>query len=124
METAGTDSDHCVPFVADCRVRLATDLVTNTWDPVLLSALRAGPLRRGELLGGIGGISDKVFSQSLARLVASGMVSRLGADDGRVVLLVLTDLGRSFAEGPLLAMATWAAEYGDDLQDAQDVRRG
>ncbi|MEA2280186.1 MAG: hypothetical protein QOK21_793, partial [Solirubrobacteraceae bacterium] len=41
-------NDDCQPFVADCSVRLATDLLAHTWDPVLLMALRGGRRRRIE----------------------------------------------------------------------------
>ena len=62
----------CPPFVADCRVRAVTDLLTHTWDPVVLMALRYGGRRRRELLADIGGISDKALTQSLRRLMDNG----------------------------------------------------
>lgn len=30
-------------FLADCRARQAFDLLANTWNPVVLHALRHGP---------------------------------------------------------------------------------
>lgn len=112
-------NSHCEPFVADCQLRLATDLIAHAWDPVVLSALRAGPRRRRELLASIGGISDKVFSQALTRLLASGLIDRAD-DNARGVIYQLTDLGASLANGPLAALAQWAAENGNAVRTAQE----
>ncbi|MCA2189577.1 hypothetical protein [Nonomuraea cavernae] len=46
-------------FVADCRVRSATDLFAHTWDPVVLLALAPGPRRRRELRAAIGGVRTR-----------------------------------------------------------------
>ncbi|MFL5818026.1 MAG: winged helix-turn-helix transcriptional regulator [Conexibacter sp.] len=109
----------CHPFVADCGVRLATDLVAHTWDPVVLMALRTGGRRRLELLTSIGGISDKVLSQSLRRLLANGLVARRTAPPSRATTYVLTPLGESLAGGPMTALARWAVEHGDQVLAAQ-----
>ena len=58
------DPDDCVDFVADCRLRMATDLFTHVWDPVILAALTAGPQRRRTLRTGIGGQGSLVPSTS------------------------------------------------------------
>ena len=110
----GRDDHACVPFVSDCHVRIATELIAHTWDPVVLMALRPGPRRRGELLTAIGGISDKVLADPLRRLLANGLLMRGGAYD-------LTPLGRSLVEGPLTALAHWAVAHGDDVLAAQQA---
>jgi DNA-binding HxlR family transcriptional regulator len=112
-------TDHCEPFVADCQLRLATDLVAHTWDPVVLSALRAGPRRRRDLLTGIGGISDKALTQAITRLSASGLIERT-VDTTRAATYQLSELGASLAHGPLAALARWAAEHGSTVQAAQE----
>jgi DNA-binding HxlR family transcriptional regulator len=113
-------NEHCEPLVADCQLRLATDLLAHSWDPVVLSALRAGPRRRRDLLTGIGGISDKVLSQAITRLAISGLIDR-DADPGtRGVTYGLSELGASLAHGPLAALALWVAEYGGAVRDAQE----
>jgi len=101
---------ECYDFVSDCRVRAATDLIAHTWDPVVLTALRAGPARRAALIPAIGGLSDKTLSQSLARLSAAGLVARTAASTSRNVGYALTALGRSFVDGPLAALGRWAVE--------------
>jgi DNA-binding HxlR family transcriptional regulator len=105
----------CVPFVADCHVRAAADLISHAWDPVVLSALRAGPMRRRELLARIGGLSDKVLTESLRRLQSTGLVAKTSENDQAGAHYELTALGTSFAEGPLLHLAHWAAEHQADL---------
>lgn len=116
---------HCCELVADCRLRAATELFAHTWDPVVLAALRSRPHRRGELRTAIGGISDKVLTDTLHRLVANGLVGRRayvasppGVDYG------LTDLGESLVDGPMKALGGWILEHGDELLDAQERAAG
>jgi DNA-binding HxlR family transcriptional regulator len=113
--------DHdCATAVADCQVRAATDLFLHTWNPVVLAALAQRPLRRGALRSSIGGISDKVLTETLHRLGGSGLIERRAAPVGRAVEYALTPLGRSLFDGPLQALGAWAAEHGEELLDAQD----
>lgn len=102
----------CQTFVSDCAVRAAAELISHTWDPVVLSALRPGPVRRGDLLTGIAGISDKVLAETLRRLLARGLVVR---ETGGGVRYRLSSLGESFTNGPLAGLARWAAEHQDAL---------
>lgn len=117
-----TDHDaHCHALVADCRLRAATDLFAHTWDPVVLAALRVGPRRRRELHAAIGGISDKVLTDSLRRLLAGGLIERHAhAEAPPRVDYSLTGLGRSLVEGPMTALGRWAVEHGDELLEAQE----
>jgi DNA-binding HxlR family transcriptional regulator len=116
-------NDDCQPFVADCTVRLATDLLAHTWDPVVLMALRAGRRRRIELLAESGGISDKVLSESLRRLIANGLITRVTTTADRAVAYELSDLGDSLANGPMAALAGWAIDHGDQVLAAQQESR-
>ena len=109
----------CQTFVSDCHVRAAVELINHVWDPVVLSALRAGPTRRNDLLQRIAGVSDKVLSQALQRLLARGLITR-HIGDGRsvgqgVAFYQLSPLGDSFANGPLAHLAQWAATNQTDL---------
>ncbi|MGW7542523.1 winged helix-turn-helix transcriptional regulator [Streptomyces sp. NPDC054770] len=117
-----TDRDaHGHELVADCRLRAATDLFAHTWDPVVLAALRPGPCRRRELRAVIGGISDKVLTDSLHRLLAGGLVERHAhAEAPPRVDYALTELGQSLVEGPMKALGRWAIEHGDELLEAQE----
>jgi DNA-binding HxlR family transcriptional regulator len=117
-------SEHdagCYELVADCRLRAATDLFTHQWDPVVLAALQPGPRRRRELRAAIGGISDKVLTGTLSRLVAGGLVDRRAyAEAPPRVEYALTGLGRSLVDGPMRALGRWVTEHGDALLDAQE----
>ena len=108
------------PFLADCRARLAFDLLSNTWNAVVLWALRDGPRRPGALREHIGGISPKVLTETLRRLEFNGLVERhaYGEAPPRVEY-ELTDLGRTLL-GPIGAFGAWAFEHGDEVMAAQD----
>ncbi|GGR27909.1 HxlR family transcriptional regulator [Streptomyces aurantiogriseus] len=120
----GEMTDHdalCHELVADCRLRAATDLFVHTWDPVVLAALRGGPRRRRELRDAIGGISDKVLTETVHRLRASGLVDRHAhAEAPPRVEYALTSLGQSLVEGPMTALGRWAIDHGDELLEAQE----
>lgn len=109
----------CETFLADCNVRTGAALVGHQWDPVVLTGLRLRPTRRSVLIQQLTGASDKVVTESLRRLVARGLVARLSdeAHPGSAVY-ALTPLGRSFAEGPLIELARWAADHQDELAGA------
>jgi DNA-binding HxlR family transcriptional regulator len=119
----GAMSTHdCYELVADCRLRAATDLFAHTWDPVVLAALRPGPSRRRELRVAIGGISDKVLTETLNRLLANGLIERHSrAEAPPRVDYSLTDLGTSLVDGPMQELGRWALEHGDALLDAQEA---
>ena len=111
--------ENCQTFVADCHVRAAAELINHAWDPVILSALRLGPIRRNDLLVRIGDISDKVLTQSLRRLLARALITKVpGAEplsaNGSAVY-ELSPLGESFANGPLAYLAQWAADHQAEL---------
>nr|WP_219943946.1 helix-turn-helix domain-containing protein [Iamia sp. SCSIO 61187] len=117
----GDETTPCEVFVADCRVRAATDLLRHRWDPVVLLGLRAGPQRRVALRSAIGGISDKALSESLGRLVSSGLLTRERevAAPPRV-RYGLSPLGRTLVDGPLAALGEWAVEHAEELLDGTD----
>ncbi|MBH0774709.1 winged helix-turn-helix transcriptional regulator [Nocardia bovistercoris] len=99
-------------LLADCRARLALDLLANTWNGVVLWALRDGPRRHGELRGHIGGVSAKVLTETVRRLEYNGLVTRTS---GRYTL---TPLGRSLLD-PIERLGQWADQHGDEVLDAQ-----
>ncbi|MGH3488916.1 MAG: winged helix-turn-helix transcriptional regulator [Actinopolymorphaceae bacterium] len=112
---------HCYELVADCRLRAATDLFAHTWDPVALAALRTGPRRRSELRSVIGGISDKVLTDTLHRLLGNGLVSRRAyAEAPPRVEYSLTNLGESLVDGPMKELGRWTLEHGDEHLYAQE----
>ncbi|WP_328738305.1 helix-turn-helix transcriptional regulator [Streptomyces erythrochromogenes] len=111
-------------FLADCRARLAFDLLSNTWNAVLIWVLREGPKRPGELRELIGGISPKVLTETLRRLEFNGLVTRnaYGEMPPRVEY-ELTAVGKTLL-GPIDALGAWAFEHGDEVMAARERMSG
>lgn len=124
-DTRNPGDASCERLLVDCRLRAATELFAHTWDPVILAGLSEGPLRRAELRTLAGGISDKVLTESLRRLLANGLVERRAfrAAPPRVDY-GLTPLGTSLVDGPLRAMGRWTREHGEELLEAQERTAG
>lgn len=120
-DTGFVIEENCQTFVSDCHVRAAAELINHGWDPVVLSALRRGPTRRNDLLVRIGGISDKVLTESLRRLKARALVAKVADAEppsGRGgAVYQLSALGESFANGPLADLAQWAADHLAELAE-------
>jgi DNA-binding HxlR family transcriptional regulator len=90
-----------------CPVELTVDVIGGRWRTVLLSHLKEGVHRYGELRRATPGISEKMLSQRLRELEADGLITR--RDRGTVpphVEYDLTDEGRSLT--PVLqALYDW-----------------
>ncbi|MCO1582738.1 helix-turn-helix transcriptional regulator [Crossiella sp. SN42] len=107
-------------YLADCRARLAFDLMANTWNPVVLWALRHGPRRPVQLRRDIGGIRTKVLTETLHRLAYNGLIARDSYREAPPrVEYRLTELGRSLL-GPIEAFGAWAYRHGDEVMAAQE----
>jgi DNA-binding HxlR family transcriptional regulator len=112
-------------FLADCPARTTLELVGSTWAVVVVVALGERPRRYGELRGRIGGVSNKMLTQTLRRLQRSGLVERVPAArltgseaDAGAQVYRLTGLGRSLLE-PVAALSRWAEEHTGALLAAQ-----
>jgi DNA-binding HxlR family transcriptional regulator len=96
-----------VPKRYGCPVELTLDVIGGRWRTVLLSHLKEGVHRYGELRRLVPGISEKMLSQRLRELEADGLIIR--RDLGTVPPHVEYDLtadGRSLA--PVLqALYDW-----------------
>ncbi|MEV6976752.1 helix-turn-helix domain-containing protein [Kitasatospora sp. NPDC093806] len=107
-------------YLADCRARVAFDLLANTWNSVVLWALRDAPVRPGALRARIGGISAKVLTETLRRLEYNGLVERRGHPGSPPrVEYALTPLGRTLLPA-LEALGEWGFDHGDAVLAAQD----
>jgi DNA-binding HxlR family transcriptional regulator len=104
-------------FLADCPARTTLGVIGHTWSVVVVVALGERPMRHGELLERIGGISKKMLHQTLRRLSSNGLISHA---DGRYAL---SDLGRSLLV-PVRELAAWAEKHTGELLDAQDRAAG
>ena len=105
-------------FLADCPARTTLEIVSGTWSVVVIYALRHGPLRFTELAGQIGGISNKVLTQTLRRLEVHGVLNREEASGG-AVRYAITPLGESLL-GPVTALAEWAHDNAEAVADSRE----
>ncbi|TGB19633.1 transcriptional regulator [Streptomyces palmae] len=112
-------------FAADCRARIAFEVLANRWDSVVVFILgESGPMRPRAMLDRIGGISPKVLNQALRRLEYNGLVRRHRyAEAPPRVDYSLTEAGTALI-GPIRAMGAWAAVYGDAVVSARDRADG
>ncbi|MFI9507062.1 winged helix-turn-helix transcriptional regulator [Nocardia sp. NPDC052566] len=69
--TMSSDADHDV-----CGMSVAIDVVGGKWKLHLMWVLADGPRRFGEIRKLLRGVSEKVLSENLRQLEASGVVHR------------------------------------------------
>jgi DNA-binding HxlR family transcriptional regulator len=108
-------------FLADCPARLTVELLADKWTAVVLYGLSQGPVRHGELIELIGGISRKMLTQTLRRLEAHGLISRHAYPEVPPrVEYELTPLGATLID-PIHMLTEWARENGEAVLDALDA---
>jgi DNA-binding HxlR family transcriptional regulator len=106
-------------FLADCPARLAVEIIADKWAVVVIYGLSQGPVRHGDLVELVGGISKKMLTQTLRRLERHGLVRRHAyAEVPRRVEYELTALGRTLIE-PIAVLTSWAEHNGEAVADAQ-----
>src|SRR6187551_1762525 len=89
------------PYRLDCPSRRLLDRIGDRWTVLIMGALDAGPQRFSALAGRVGGISQKMLTQTLRSLERDGFVTRTAyAEIPPRVEYALTALGRSL-QGPL-----------------------
>jgi len=109
------------PNVLDqnCESRQALDRIADKWTCLIVYALLDGPRRHGELKRAIGGISQKMLTQTLRSLERDGLVERtVIATIPPHVEYALTPLGQTLSE-PLVAICHWAMDHLPELQAAR-----
>ena len=99
-----------------CPSRAVLDRIADKWTALIIYALSDGTLRYGELQRRIGGITQKMLTQTLRSLERDGLVQR------KVYPVVpprveysLTRLGRTLIE-PLRALCRWSEKHLAELQ--------
>ena len=63
-------------LAADCPSRIILNHLTNRWGALVMVALATGPHRFAELRRKVGGVSERMLSQTLKDLEADGFVLR------------------------------------------------
>jgi DNA-binding HxlR family transcriptional regulator len=95
------------------------DRVGNKWTLLVVECLQEGTHRFSELSRRIGGVSQKVLTQTLRTMERDGLVTRtVFAEVPPRVEYTLTDLGRTLIRA-VDPIARWAEEHIDAIDAAQ-----
>jgi len=106
-------------FNANCDSRQVLALVADRWSMLILYALSNRVRRHGELKRMIGGISQKMLTQTLRSLERDGLVRRSVFDVVPPhVEYALTPLGQTLLE-PLRAICRWAQNHLPQVRTAR-----
>jgi DNA-binding HxlR family transcriptional regulator len=102
-----------------CPSRRVLELIADKWTMLILPSLARGPRRNNELMRLVGGVSQKMLTQTLRELQRNGLVER--TDYREIPPRVdykLTQLGRSLSE-PILALDRWAEKHFQEVEAAR-----
>jgi DNA-binding HxlR family transcriptional regulator len=107
------------PYAAECPTRQLLDRISNKWVVLILGLLTEGPKRFSVLKREIGGISQKMLSQTLRNLEADGLLTRRAFPTVPVTVeYELTPLGRSLNQ-ELEPLRKWASRNMDRVLRAR-----
>ena len=120
-------SDAAVFNQAACPSRLILDRIADKWTTLIMGILAQAEHRRfNELRRMIGGISQKMLTQTLRDLERDGLVKRtIFPEIPPRVEYELTPLGRTLCR-PLGSLTQWAHDHIEEVRNAQarfDARR-
>ena len=101
---------------AQCPSRLVLDRIADKWTALIIQLLAKKKMRYAELQREIGGISQKMLTQTLRSLERDGLVRRnvYPVVPPRVEYS-LTKLGRTLIE-PLHSLCRWSEKHLAELQ--------
>src|SRR5215470_310696 len=106
------------PSVLDprCPSRLVLDRIADKWTALIIQILAGGTMRYAALQREIGGISQKMLTQTLRSLERDGLVQRtVHPVVPPKVEYSLTKLGRTLIE-PLQGLCRWSEKHLGELQ--------
>jgi DNA-binding HxlR family transcriptional regulator len=102
-----------------CPTRIVLDRIADKWTVLIVGALNGKTKRFGELRRAIGGVSQKMLTQTLRGLERDGLVFRkVYASVPPKVEYSLTDLGRTLV-GILNAIGEWAETHIEKVLTAR-----
>jgi DNA-binding HxlR family transcriptional regulator len=103
-----------------CPTRLILDRIADKWTVLIVGALENKTKRFGELRKEIGGISQKMLTQTLRGLERDGIVTRtIYAVVPPKVEYSLTELGRTLVH-MFEAIRDWSESNIEDVLEARD----
>ena len=97
--------------LSECPVRATADVIGGKWKPMIVNALKAKPLRFGQLLRALPEATRKVATEHLRELESEGIISRTACGKRwERVEYSLTEYGRTLV--PVLTlMADWGLKH-------------
>jgi DNA-binding HxlR family transcriptional regulator len=100
-------------------VRQILDLIADKWTALVILALSRGTKRYSELHRTIGGVSQKMLTQTLRNLEHSGLIDRkVYPAVPPMVEYSLTPLGETLVK-PLKTLCDWASAHMDEVELAR-----
>src|SRR3712207_2981305 len=107
------------PFDPDCPTRRILDRIAGKWTVLIVVALEPRAKRFGELRREVGGISQKMLTQTLRSLERDGLVLRRVKPSSPVTVeYELTQLGRSLVP-VLVGLTEWAVAAMPEIVGAR-----
>jgi DNA-binding HxlR family transcriptional regulator len=112
------------PYAANCPTRLVLDRIADKWTVLLLILLSRRPWRFNELRREIGGLTQKMASQTLKGLERDGLVKRKVTPTVPVTVeYSITPLGRTLSD-TVDGLRIWAEQHMSDVAKAQKLYDG
>ena len=107
-------------FDANCPIQSVFDTIADKWSVIIIYALSQQEQRRySELQRKIGGISQKMLTQTLRKLEREGLVERhVYPVVPPKVEYSLTPVGQTLTE-LLKSFCQWAEAHGDEIEAAR-----
>ena len=106
----------------NCPARHVLDFISDKWTGLIIRELARGTKRHSQLQRSIGGISQKMLTQTLRTLERNGLVERtVYPVVPPMVEYALTPLGFTLVE-VLTPVLTWAEQHLPDVELARAAR--
>jgi DNA-binding HxlR family transcriptional regulator len=107
-------------FEPGCAARTALERVTDKWAVLLILLLKERPYRFNQMRRTVGGVSQKMLTQTLRNLERDGLVRReVYATTPPQVEYTLTPLGLELCRA-LDGMREWAESHVQEVLDARE----
>lgn len=115
MKLADSQKQTPDPWNGNCPSRAVLNLIGDKWAMLIFPLLREGPKRNSELLRLVGGISQKMLTETLRSFESHGLILR--RDYGTVppkVDYILTPLGQSLATA-IAVLDQWVVDHFHEI---------
>lgn len=107
-------------YQAACPTRLMLNRIADKWTVLVLGLLETETKRFSTLQRQIGGISQKMLTQTLRGLERDGLIARtIYPEVPPRVEYAITPLGKTLV-GLLAALRVWSETHIDEVQEAQN----